>query len=594
MEEENKNFILNFNKIIENKTFDYKDFFDTNKILIQNIEKTLEEKWCLPNFQRYYDWKEKDISSLLDSIVKNYFIGSLLLLELDKDNKQLDLLKIENVKEIPKNPEKIILDGQQRLTSLYYAFNKNQKNLFFYFNFKNFFEEKNEEIIFFEREELDEKFCFENFLFPFYELKNYVNWIPQFRDFWKEKLELEKMLCLTDNLSTKLNDIYTKFEIPYICLKKEIEIEKVSSIFINLNSKGKPLGNFDLLIAILSKYDINLREVWDNELENNPYMKKYFNARGKKNEKIPLYVFQAMLLYFEKNSYCDKKFQLNIYEKLNYSDNKKFENDFKEFSKKLDYSLKCIDNLGKTGFGNLKINFLPYEGLIPVLSSLYYLEEKENTSQSEKIKNWYWSSIFTNSYSSSVDTQKTLDFKELKLWFKDDNKKPKVILKMFEKLEKNILNLREISSLNNSIYKGILAILSKKNCMDFKNKKTIDLQELNYKNEIDKDHIFSKKQYSNEKNINSILNMTLLYKKTNIEKSGKKAKCYFEKIKKEYNDDTEFFEILATHLIDKKCYKNIIEENFEDFINNREKIIIDEIKKLVGYKKWITTNLNKF
>ena len=101
-----------------------------------------EHTKCRPNFQRYFDWGKNDIRDLLESIYYDYFVGSLLLWE-TKDVLELDVINIKGVQETNVKPKNIILDGQQRITSIYYAIKSPEFNLkdtsvpiFFYIDFK--------------------------------------------------------------------------------------------------------------------------------------------------------------------------------------------------------------------------------------------------------------------------------------------------------------------------------------------------------------------------------------------------------------------------------------------------------------------------
>jgi uncharacterized protein with ParB-like and HNH nuclease domain len=77
----------------------------------------------IPAFQRAYVWKQNQILDLLDSIVKNYPIGSVLLwntVERLKHTRNIAGYKIpDNAIEYPVN---YVLDGQQRISSIYATF----------------------------------------------------------------------------------------------------------------------------------------------------------------------------------------------------------------------------------------------------------------------------------------------------------------------------------------------------------------------------------------------------------------------------------------------------------------------------------------
>src|SRR3954470_21367602 len=87
------------------------------------VEAAYEGKICLPNFQRDFVWTREEVADLVRSIVRGYFIGSLLLLRCDPVKPPFAPIALRGAK--PKDadptPELLILDGQQRLSSLIYA-----------------------------------------------------------------------------------------------------------------------------------------------------------------------------------------------------------------------------------------------------------------------------------------------------------------------------------------------------------------------------------------------------------------------------------------------------------------------------------------
>ena len=80
-----------------------------------------EGRFVIPDFQREFEWKPWDIRDLMRSIFLDYYIGSLLLWKGKKENfNALDCESIYGYQDTGK-PEYIVLDGQQRLTALFYA-----------------------------------------------------------------------------------------------------------------------------------------------------------------------------------------------------------------------------------------------------------------------------------------------------------------------------------------------------------------------------------------------------------------------------------------------------------------------------------------
>jgi uncharacterized protein with ParB-like and HNH nuclease domain len=91
--------------------------------LVGLVEQAYEGKICLPDFQRDFIWPPDQIADLLRSILRGYFVGSLLLLRSDRDKPPFSPTLLRGAKSIytEVKPELLLLDGQQRLTSLIYA-----------------------------------------------------------------------------------------------------------------------------------------------------------------------------------------------------------------------------------------------------------------------------------------------------------------------------------------------------------------------------------------------------------------------------------------------------------------------------------------
>src|ERR1017187_10360505 len=87
------------------------------------VEQGFDGKICLPNFQRDFVWTREEVADLVRSIIRGYFIGSLLLLRCDANNPPFAPIALRGAEPPQRDPrpELLVLDGQQRLSSLMYA-----------------------------------------------------------------------------------------------------------------------------------------------------------------------------------------------------------------------------------------------------------------------------------------------------------------------------------------------------------------------------------------------------------------------------------------------------------------------------------------
>src|SRR5664279_3220644 len=88
-----------------------------------------EGRYVIPDFQREFEWKPWHIRDLMKSIFLDYYIGSLLLWKGKKET--FAALSCESIygQKVKGNPEYVVLDGQQRLAAIYYAFVAPEKPL---------------------------------------------------------------------------------------------------------------------------------------------------------------------------------------------------------------------------------------------------------------------------------------------------------------------------------------------------------------------------------------------------------------------------------------------------------------------------------
>jgi uncharacterized protein with ParB-like and HNH nuclease domain len=93
------------------------DIIPDKRKVVGLVEQVHEGKICLPNFQRDFVWTREEVADLVRSIVRRYFIGSLLLLGCDPANPPFAPIFLRGAQSQYQNPrpEYLILDGQQRL-----------------------------------------------------------------------------------------------------------------------------------------------------------------------------------------------------------------------------------------------------------------------------------------------------------------------------------------------------------------------------------------------------------------------------------------------------------------------------------------------
>lgn len=86
------------------------------------VTRLCDGHYVIPDFQREFEWEPKDILELMRSLFLDYYVGSLLLWKGRRDT--FESLKCQPLQGFQGSgdPQHIVLDGQQRLSAMYYAF----------------------------------------------------------------------------------------------------------------------------------------------------------------------------------------------------------------------------------------------------------------------------------------------------------------------------------------------------------------------------------------------------------------------------------------------------------------------------------------
>jgi len=207
---------------------------------------------ALPDLQRPFIWKNNAVRDLFDSLYLGYPVGFFLFWEtsgavpsraIGDSNKQ-------------KGPKLLVVDGQQRLTSLY-AIIKGEEVV------RNNFEKGKIEISF---DPISEKFDVSNAA----TLRSH-SVIPNISDLWSNDADVYEIAeAFTENLKevrevtkdevrsirANLLRVYNIVSTPFIALElsSEIDVEEVAEVFVRVNSKGKALQQADFILTLMSVF----------------------------------------------------------------------------------------------------------------------------------------------------------------------------------------------------------------------------------------------------------------------------------------------------------------------------------------------------
>ena len=567
-----------------------------SKSLFDLAKKAYLGEVMLPDFQRNFVWTRQDVEELLKSLLEDMFIGTFLVHNVEPSNPPFKTIAIEGAKlvnpDFRANSSLLILDGQQRLSSYFYAlycpdtFLKNVSNPYrFFIDIEELLEDNIDDAVFSwsiyyrkyralldANEEYDMQKLREEKLIPFSFLRE------DFTEIWYEYYKAD----YSDDEGKKIR-AYIHNVINYNVLTLDVPLgekpENIAVLFEKINRTGVQLSVFDLLTARLYKF-LNLREEWETSFDDYPNIQK-FALNNKRDTTVPYYFIQAIALY--ENLSIKARDMLKINEK---HINKTIWN---ETAKVLnDNVLERLLDKNEYGIGDVN-KWLPYKPMTAVMLALFKNAKKDIN----KINQWYWSAVFSERYAGSTETKLTKDYKDLLKWFDDSEKIPEVVVEMRNILYKTF-TIQDKKYAGNSVYKGVFNLLFMHDAKDFYENDKLKFST----DELDDHHIFPKKFLENkgvDVDWDMVANRTLIGSRTNKRISKKAPGVYLQEMLENNGHDVNTVKIiLDKHLIDDDMYKILlsvddnstkedITQAFNDFVARREKIIQDHIAKLIGF-----------
>ncbi|SDI55025.1 GmrSD restriction endonuclease domain-containing protein [Paenibacillus naphthalenovorans] len=579
------------------------------KSLVEGIDKgTL----VLPEFQRDFVWEIGKTYDLFDSLVRDIFIGSIIygkpsfeitVREIDKrprkGNGSRAKLKISffSKEEIEKKSQinnfRLVLDGQQRVTSIYRALKgideiwmiiKNDEELNELVQQKEFKDRSLEEMIFeFNGNEDENRLSIKlsdayaiakEGLFEDEIKQNYFNNLSFIAGM--DDNEIKETFRRYIILSKKLNDLFASEKLlSYYLLN--MSTDKFALFFERSNSRGIQLNFIDILAAKLYK-GFNLREKIE-EFENNNKGSEFTLNRE--------IIVRAIAYIVSDGKEVDKTYILS---QLNYQHfNDYWDEVCRMYVSTLDFLYK----------GNyiLSQSWMPYENmLIPLMMFLRELHGKDYSQMTEKqlefIKYWYWASIFSQRYSSGSNEVIVQDSTILRAIAQNRKINDRTYFTRLKNQVQSFEDILSFSKKGSAIYKGIL------NLMNFAAEGFVDwnnTSKLSANSKLEDHHIFpveyikTRSTFKDDEQslslIDCIANRTLIPKLTNI-RIGKRAPSEYLRDLKAINPMLD--SSLTNHFIPLDILDGLYDDFYIEFLETRAKSIFSLVQSnIISKEKYI-------
>ncbi|HGW2910843.1 TPA: DUF262 domain-containing protein [Enterococcus faecalis] len=561
---------------------------------INNLIKKIDNnEYVLPALQREFVWKPEQIERLFDSIMKGYPIGSFLFWNVQNENinkyefynilkeyHQRDARHNTKINISHKDSVTAILDGQQRITSIYIALKgtysykikgawKNNDNAYpsrqLYLNIVSPNLDTNKDVQFdfrFLTNEEAEDFTEDTLWYPVsdilqFEVGEMFTVIARYQELYRKNFpneSVEKTSYIMNSLGT-LHQMMEKDILAYYEENSQ-EIDKVLDIFIRMNSGGTTLTYSDLLLSLATAkwQNLNAREEIYSLVDELNMIGNGFNF-NKDN------ILKAALVLTDKKNI---KFRASNFDKQTTN---LIETNWEKTKKAISLAVNLLSNFGFNG-DTLIANSV----IIPVVYYLYkidcpnnYLEADRYLNDRNKIKYFVQISLLKRIFGGTPDSillKMRENMQDLSEGFPLSK-----LLKVRDTNKSLILTDEDIDYLlDTKIGKYSFTLLS------------VIFPAIDLKNKFHQDHIFPSSKYKNKKNlreigyseeeitfivehIDTIVNLQLLEGIPNTEKNNK----YFDDwVLKRYNSNEELDYYLNRNLLNKVYKKNEFIQMYTD------------------------------
>ena len=580
--------------------------FDSTKTPLQELlTRARAGQLQLPDFQRGWVWDDDHIKSLLASVSVSFPIGAVMLLQTGGEHIRFKPRPLAGAHEaLHAEPETLVLDGQQRLTSLYQALmgtsaveTKDAKGKpirrWYYLDMKQGIdpEADQEDAVLSVPEDrqvrafggkitLDMTTPAHEYaagFFPVNRIFDSAEWRQAYSEHWN--FDADRMRSFNEFESDVIKR-FEQYQVPVIELKKETPKEAVCLVFERVNTGGVALTVFELLTASFAADDFQLRDDW-NERETR-LKQRYPVLHGLQSDDF-LQTISLLVTRARRHAALSGGTPTDRAPGISCKRRDILRLEVTDWQVWADRVEEGFDAAARFLYGQniFKARDLPYRTqLVPLAALLTDLGQTGKTEGARrKIARWFWCGVLGELYGGAIESRFARDLPEVAALVRGEAVEPTTITESSFQAGR-LLTLR---TRNSAAYKGLYALLMHDGCSDFRTGEPIAAQTV-FDDEIDIHHIFPKRWCEKAEiepgTYNSIINRTAISARTNRQIGGRAPSKYLPALERAADiDPARMDEILASHRI---APDHMRTDRFWDFYAARAEALLQRIEVATG------------
>jgi hypothetical protein len=604
--------------------------------LFDLVDKSDRHEYQVPEFQRDLVWGPEQVRELLVSLVQGHYAGALLVLEFDPTNPPFAHREIYGTDPLPfpatSTRAYSVLDGQQRISAVYYAFqhpslplppSSKKRPYRFFLKLDKLLSSDFDEAVLAEPEGSSGfRSAVADWIarktIPFGPinpslLPSHASGLITLWDLLSEGHTAAGSLlhsflsgvhsphaAASPHVLSALLPLLT-YEFDVIALSPSFPtrptrlVSFIAPLFVNVNSKGTRLTLFDLAVAhlfpVLHPHRINLRSLWARLPTTHPGLETLIAGRRRWIDPDDLLRIMALITggSVKKANLLGHLHGVAASLTSGRTCSSPVGFTFTSFPDLWNEAASCLEeacNRVINDYGALRPEWIPYTSMLIPLAALIHVEKRSGAPGArDKVDCWYWHSVFYERYEKSVDTTAMADFNQVTNWILGTSGKPSWISGAVPPG----LDFKVEDEPQSAIFKAVLNLFALAGARNLLNGDPPGT-------DLELDHLFPKggaKPWSGHSWINSVLNFTLLEPSVNRIKRSKDPDSF-------YHSDMLPGHAASGRPVRDTCQSHLIGPGaeevfsgasstspsavkaFEQFIEEREKDVLDAIKKLLS------------
>lgn len=527
--------------------------------LLYLLDQIDNRQLALPDFQRTFVWEPSATRELVVSVMQGFPAGGLLFLR--NDGQTFAPRAVEEAPTLRPDspPPYLILDGQQRLSSLYHAFYGAGRHSFFLDVGALIRGASANEAVKVLPDRLVDPLRHietqsEMLMMPLARVRESSDWADEVLDARHNFVEDSKRLrMLLRAVDKAYGEPIRQYQFPVTTLPARIPLEAVCTIFETLNRTGEPLSTFELICARAFADGESLLHKWREACDLHPILTDF--------DVDPYYILQVIAL--RRGASCKRGPVLNMPAAAITEEWDRATSDF-----------AAVLQMLREDCGVLVRKWLPYNPmLIPLATAWRVIAASKGpvvASQRVKAQRWFWCTAFSGEYESSSVSLSERDAPALSAWLAG-GEEPSVVRNFAFDPDKWL----HVTPRQQGAYRATIALLNHSGARDFHTGMRLTPETI-AESAVDDHHIFPQGYFKDQQidyPVDTVLNHTLIDRATNIRIGKKAPSIYLGEIRTELGDRLN--SVLESHHLPIAKDGPLWRDDFAEFCGYRLNVLTD-------------------